>query len=281
MKVRPFGATGASLPVVGQGTWRLESAPRANVVRALHRGIEQGMVHVDTAELYGRGAVEEIVGEALAGYRESVFLASKVMPEHATFAGTLLACERSLRRLRTDHLDLYLLHWRGEHPLEETFRAMMTLRQEGKIRHFGVSNFDVSDIEEAASIVGAENIACNQVLYHLGERDLEHVLLPVCERLGIPIVGYSPFGSGDFVHPESPAGQVLTDIGRKYFVSAYAVALAFLVRRSSLFTIPKAIALAHVDDNARASELTLTEAEVTRIDWAFPLGAPLSRLPTL
>lgn len=281
MKVRPFGATGASLPVVGQGTWRLESAPRPNVIRALHRGIERGLVHVDTAELYGRGAVEELVGEALAGYRDSVFLTSKVVPEHATYAGTLLACERSLRRLRTDHLDLYLLHWRGEHPLEETLRAMATLRQEGKIRHFGVSNFDVADIEEAASIVGAENLACNQVLYHLGERDLEHVLLPVCERLGIPIVGYSPFGSGDFVHPESPEGQVLADIGRKYFVSAHAVALAFLVRRPSLFTIPKALDLSHVEDNARAGELSLTDAEIARIEWAFPLGAPLSRLPTL
>ena len=283
MKQRPLGSqpNAPFVPIVGQGTWRFESASRVDAIRALHRGFELGMVHLDTAELYGRGAVEEIVAEAVAGYRDSVFLASKVQPDHATFAGTLLSCERSLRRLRTDHLDLYLLHWPGEHPLGETLRAMDTLRREGKIRHFGVSNFDVADLESACAMVGAENIACNQLLYHLGERDLEHVLLPVCERLGVAVVGYSPFGSGDFVHEESPAGQVLVDIGRKYFVSGRAIALAFLVRRPSLFTIPKATTLRHVEDNARAGELVLTDDEIARIDAAFPVNAPLSRLPTL
>ena len=283
MKLRALGSgvDAPRVPVIGQGTWRYESASRADAVRALHRGFELGLVHVDTAELYGRGAVEDIVAEAIAGYRDAVFLASKVQAEHATYAGTLLACERSLRRLRTDHLDLYLLHAPSEHPLEETLRAMETLKREGRIRHFGVSNFDVAELEQACALVGPGNVACNQVLYHLGERDLEHVLLPVCERLGVAIVGYSPFASGDFVDEASPEGLVLADIGRKYFVSAHAVALAFLVRRPSLFAIPKAIELRHVDDNARAGGLSLTAGEVARIEQAFPQGAPLSRLPTL
>ncbi|MBL9111899.1 MAG: aldo/keto reductase [Myxococcales bacterium] len=281
MKERPLGRTGRRLPIVGQGTWRLESESRAEAVRALQRGIELGLTHIDTAELFGRGAVEELVGEAIAGYRGSVFLSSKVVPDHATYAGTLLACERSLRRLRTDRLDLYLVQRPSEHPLEETMRAMETLKHEGKILHYGVSNFDVADLEHACALVGAENVACNQVLYHLGERDIEHVLLPVCERLGVSVVGYSPFGSGDFPDPASPEGRVLVDIGRKYFVGPRAVALAFLVRRDSLFAIPKATTPAHVDDNARAGALELTPYEIERIDTTFGLGPPRSHLPTV
>lgn len=280
MRRGPLGRTGALLPVIGQGTWRLESASRAEAVRALHQGFSLGLTHVDTAELYGRGAVEELVGEAIVGHRDRVFLTSKVQPEHATFAGTLLACERSLRRLRTDHLDLYLLHRRGEHPLEDTLRALDTLRQEGKIRHYGVSNFDVTDIEEACQIAGPGNIACNQVLYHLEERDLEHVLLPVCERLGVAVIGYSPFASGDFVDPRSAGAAVLRELAERYFVSPRAIALAYLVRRPSLFSIPKAITPEHVEDNARAGSLTLTEDDIARIEWEFPLEAPRSSLPT-
>lgn len=281
MQKRHFGPLEALVPVVGQGTWQMERDDPREVVRALRRGIELGMTHVDTAELYGAGVVEELVGDAIAGVRDRVFLASKVRPEHATYAGTILACERSLQRLRTDHLDLYLLHWRGALPLEDTLRAMTTLRDEGKIRAFGVSNFDVADLEAALELVGERQIACNQVLYHLGERDIEHVLLPVCERLGVSVVGYSPFGSGDFPDPASPEGRVLVDIGRKYFVGPRAVALAFLVRRDSLFAIPKATTPAHVDDNARAGALELTPYEIERIDATFGLGPPRSHLPTV
>ena len=214
MQKRHFGPLEALVPVVGQGTWQMERDDPREVVRALRRGIELGMTHVDTAELYGAGVVEELVGDAIAGVRDRVFLASKVRPEHATYAGTILACERSLQRLRTDHLDLYLLHWRGALPLEDTLRAMTTLRDEGKIRAFGVSNFDVADLEAALELVGERQIACNQVLYHLGERDIEHVLLPFCERHHIAVVGYSPFGSGQFAEAGSWRRSVLERVGR-------------------------------------------------------------------
>ncbi len=217
------------------------------------------------AELYGAGLVEELVGQALDGVRDRVFLASKVQPEHATYAGTVLACERSLGRLRTDHLDLYLLHWRGALPLEDTLRAMITLRDEGKIRAFGVSNFDVADLEQALEIVGEGQIACNQVLYHLGERDIEHVLLPFCERHRIAVVGYSPFGSGEFPEPGTWERSVLDKVARAHAATAHAVALRFLVRRPALFAIPKASSMAHVEANADAGDLVLSDAEIAAL----------------
>lgn len=279
MQKRHFGPLEALVPVVGQGTWQMERDDSRDVVRALRRGIELGMTHVDTAELYGAGVVEELVGDAIAGVRDQVFLASKVRPEHATYAGTILACERSLQRLRTDHLDLYLLHWRGALPLEDTLRAMTTLRDEGKIRAFGVSNFDVADLEAAIELVGERQIVCNQVLYHLGERDIEHVLLPFCERHHIAVVGYSPFGSGQFAETGSWRRSVLERVGRAHQATAHAVALRFLVRRPALFAIPKASSLAHVESNADAGDLVLSEAEVAEIAAAFPVGEPRSRLP--
>jgi diketogulonate reductase-like aldo/keto reductase len=278
---RHFGPLSRLVPVIGIGTWNMDQAPRESAVLAIRRAIELGMTHIDTAELYGNGVVEEIVGDAIVGHRDDVFLASKVVPSHATYAGTILACERSLQRLRTDHLDLYLLHWPETIPLADTFRAFETLEKEGKIRAWGVSNFDVVDIERALELVGPGKIACNQVLYHLGERDVEHVLIPFCERHQIAVTGYSPFGSGDFIRMGSWRYDVLVNIAKARKTTPRAVALRFLVRRASLFTIPKAVGIAHVEENAEAGDLVLSEDEVREIMRAFPAGDPKSRLPFL
>jgi diketogulonate reductase-like aldo/keto reductase len=280
VKTKTFGATGVPLPVVGQGTWQMESDDRQSAVRALRRGIELGMTHIDTAELYGSGRVEDkIVSEAIAGRRDDLFLVSKVLPSNASRRGTIQACERSLRRLRTDRLDLYLLHWPGNHALAETIAAFQELVERKLIRFFGVSNFDVRELEQAVTIAGAGAIACNQVLYHLQERAMERRVLPACEAHGIAVVGYSPFGSGNFPRAQTPGGRVLAEIARTHEVSPHAVALAFLLRRPSLFTIPKASTAEHVEHNAKG-DLDLSEAEIAAIDEAFPVGDSGS-LPTL
>ncbi len=281
MEKRVFGATKVAVPVLGQGTWQMEGDDRAGAIRALRAGMEQGMTHIDTAELYGHGRVEEsIVSEVIAGRRDEVFLVSKVMPSNATYAGTLAACERSLKRLRTDRLDCYLLHWPGPHPLEETVRAFEKLVKDGKILSWGVSNFDVDDLEEALELAGPGRIACNQVLYHLEERAIEHGVIPWCEENGVAVVGYSPFGNGNFPRPDSKGGKVLGAIAKAHGATPYQVALQFLVRRPSLFAIPKASREAHVRDNAAAASLKLTAEELSRIDAAFPAGAP-GELPVI
>jgi diketogulonate reductase-like aldo/keto reductase len=257
----------------------METNDRPSAIVAIRRAIELGLVHIDTAEIYGRGIVEELVGEAIAGYRGDVFLASKIHPDHATYAGTLLACEKSLRRLRTDRLDLFLLHWRGAQPLEETIRAFEELQKEGKILAWGLSNFDVADVERAIEIAGDGVIACNQVLYNLSERDAEHVLQPVCERHGIAFVGYSPLGSGQFPTAGSWRGDVLAGVASAHGVSARAVALAFLTRRPSAFVIPKAARADHVAELAAAGDLVLSRSEIETIEAAFPLGPPKSKMP--
>ena len=269
------------MPVVGLGTWQMEGNDRESAIVAIRRAIDLGLVHIDTAELYGRGLVEELVGEAIAGYRGDVFLASKIHPDHATYAGTLLACEKSLRRLRTDRLDLFLLHWRGIQPLEETFRAFEELKKEGKILAWGLSNFDVADVERAVELAGDGVIACNQVLYNLTERDVEHVLQPVCERHGIALVAYSPLGSGQFPSRGSWRGDVLEGVAQAHGVTSRAVALAFLARRPSAFVIPKSARADHVAELAPAGDLVLTRTEVDTIDAAFPLGPPKSKMPFL
>jgi diketogulonate reductase-like aldo/keto reductase len=279
VNLRTFGPLERSVPVIGLGTWRMELDDRDAAVVAIRRGIEAGLTHIDTAEIYGKGQVEDIVGEALAGYRSDVFLASKIHPDHATYAGTLLACEKSLRRLRTDRLDLYMLHWRGTQPLEETIRAFEELKKEGKILSWGLSNFDVSDIESVIELVGEGVIACNQVLYNLAERDAEHIIQPVCERHKIAFVAYSPLGSGQFPSPGSWRGDVLAGIGAAHGVSARAVALAFLARRGSAFVIPKSSRKDHVDDLAGAADLVLSQLEIDTIASAFPLGPPKSHMP--
>ncbi|ATB34993.1 aldo/keto reductase [Cystobacter fuscus] len=280
MEKRVLGSTGVVVPVIGQGTWQMEEDDPESAIRALRAGLDLGLTHLDTAELYGQGQVEEdIVSKAIAGRRDEVFLVSKVMPSNATEKGTVAACERSLKRLRTDRLDCYLLHWPGAHPLEGTVRAFERLMREGKVRSWGVSNFDVDELEEVLAIAGPGRIACNQVLYHLEERAIEHAVIPWCEQQGVAVVAYSPFGSGNFPEPESPGGRVLEAIARAHGVTPRQVALRFLVRRPSLFTIPKASREAHVRDNAAAAALSLTEAELRRIDEAFPLGPEPVSLP--
>jgi diketogulonate reductase-like aldo/keto reductase len=278
---RPFGPLDRRVPVVGLGTWKMESDDRESAIVTIRRAIALGLVHIDTAEIYGKGAVEELVGEAIAGYRGDVFLASKIHPEHATYAGTLLSCEKSLRRLRTDRLDLYLLHWPGTQPLEETFRAFEELKKEGKILAWGVSNFDVADLERAIEIAGEGVIACNQVLYNLGERDAEHVLQPVCERHGIAFVGYSPLGSGQFPTRGSWRGDVLAGIASVHGVTSRAVALAFLARRPGAFVLPKTARVDHVEELAPAGDLVLTRSEIDTLEAAFPLEPPKSKMPSL
>ncbi|MGH7264758.1 MAG: aldo/keto reductase [Candidatus Rokuibacteriota bacterium] len=279
MEARPFGSTGRDVAVIGQGTWYLDRGDRATAIAALRRGLDLGMTHIDTAEMYG--GAEELVATAIAGRREEVFLVSKVVPGNASRRGTIAACERSLARLGTDRLDAYLLHWPGQHPLEETIAAFRQLQREGKIVSWGVSNFDVADLEAARKLAGQGGPTCNQVLYHPGERAIEHAVLPWCERHGVAVVGYSPFGHGGFPGPRTKSGRVLAGIAEAHGATARQVALRFLVRRPSLFAIPKAARPEHAADNAGAGRLRLTEAELARIDEAFPLGPPPRHLPML
>jgi len=281
MRERTFGRTGVSVPVVGQGTWNMEHDDVRSCVAAIRRGLDLGMTHVDTAELYGSGTVEEIVAEAIDGRREGVFLVSKVVPENASRRGTLRHCEESLRRLRTDHLDCYLLHWPGRHPIEGTVTAFRELVRDGKIRAWGVSNFDESELDELLEIADADEVACNQVLYHLEERAIEHAVVPFCEAQGIALVGYSPFGSGRFPTPQSEGGRALAIIAEDRGVTARQVALAFLTRHACTFAIPKASRVAHVEENAGAGDLVLTDGEIARLDEAFPRGPRRRGVPTL
>jgi diketogulonate reductase-like aldo/keto reductase len=279
MKNHRFGTVDRKVAVIGQGTWQLEPAQRARAILALRMGLDAGMTHIDTAEMY-TGA-EEIVGEAIAGRRDEVFLVSKVLPSNASRTGTIHACERSLAKLHTDHLDCYLLHWRGEFSLLETFMAFDKLLEDGKILSWGVSNFDVPDLEEALEVVEASKIACNQVLYHLKERAIEHKVLPWCEEHQVAVVGYSPFGQGDFSGPKTPGGSVLQEIADQRQATPRQVALAFLTRKPSLFTIPKASKLDHARENAGGGSVELTPADIDKIDRAFPLGPRPDTLPTL
>ena len=279
MERRPFGSAPRGVPVIGQGTWYIDDAHRPTAVAALRRGLDLGMTHIDTAEMYGDAEI--VVGEAIAGRRDDVFLVSKVLPGNASRSGTVAACERSLARLGTDRLDCYLLHWPGSHPLEETFAGFERLREQGKILSWGVSNFDAPDLDAAWKAGGKGRIACNQVLYHLGERAIEHAVLPWCEEHGVAVVAYSPFGHGDFLGPRTPGGLVLEDIAASHGATARQVALRFLVRRPSLLAIPKASNVDHAEDNAGAGSLRLTESDLARIDAAFPLGAKPRRLPML
>lgn len=281
MRQNAFGWTGVPVPVIGQGTWNMERDDRKEAIAALRAGLDAGMTHIDTAEIYGSGRVEELVAEAIAGRRDEVFLVSKVSPQNASYEGVLRACDRSLRRLKTERLDLYLLHWPSRYPIEETVRGFEQLGTDGKIGFFGVSNFDIDGLQQALSAAGPRRIACNQVLYHLQERAIEHAVLPWCERHEVTVVAYSPFGSGDFPSPRSAAGKVLTEIADAYGATPHQVALAFLLRHPSVFTIPNASKVAHARDNAAAGEVRLSPDELQRIDEAFPRGKPPSELPML
>ena len=273
-----FGSTNREVAVIGQGTWQIDGDDRASAIDALRRGLDLGMTHIDTAEMYGDA--EKLIAEAISGRRDEVFLVSKVLPQNASRSGTITACERSLARLKTDRLDCYLLHWRGKYRLEDTITAFERLKREGKILSWGVSNFDVRDLEEAFEIAGAGNMVCNQVLYHLEERAIEHSVLPWCEEHDVAVVGYSPFSQGRFPGPRSRGGRVLEEIAAAHNATSRQVALRFLVRRPSLFTIPKSSSPDHAAENAGAGTLRLTKAELARIDEAFPSGPP-RELPTL
>ena len=277
MKHRRFGSTGREVAIVGQGTWYIDEGDRAAAVAALRCGVEAGMTHIDTAEMYGEA--ELVVGDAIAGRREGLFLVSKVLPSNASRSGAVAACERSLSRLGTDRLDCYLLHWRGRHPLQETFAAFDDLVRDGKILSWGVSNFDVGDLDEALAVAGPGRIACNQVLYHLGERAIEHAVAPWCEANDVAVVGYSPFGHDGFPSTASAGGRVLAEIADAHASTPRQVALAALARRA--FVIPKASTAAHAAENAGAGDLDLEAPELARIDAAFPRGPRPSALPMI
>jgi diketogulonate reductase-like aldo/keto reductase len=281
MEQRPFGSTKRQVPVIGQGTWYAEHDSRSAAIEALQRGIALGMTHIDTAEMYGTGKAEEMIAEAISGKRDEVFLVSKVLPENASRRGTIMACERSLERLQTDRLDCYLLHWRGHYALEDTISAFEQLSRDGKIISWGLSNFDVPDLEEVSAIAGIGRLACNQVLYHLQERAIEHALIPWCEAHGVAVVAYSPFGRENFPRPRSAGRRVLDEIAAKHDATPHQVALRFLLRHPGLFTIPKAANPDHAAENATAGDLELSEAELARIDQAFPLGPRPRDLPML
>jgi diketogulonate reductase-like aldo/keto reductase len=276
MLTREFGNSGERVATIGQGTWQMKK----HAVDALRAGIDLGMTHIDTAEMY-TGA-EEIVAEAIRGRREDVFLASKVLPSNASHKGTLRACEASLKRLGTDYLDVYLLHWWSDsHPVSETMRAMEDLVAAGKIRYIGVSNLDVEHLKQAQKALTREKILCNQVLYHLRSRGIEHRLVPYCESQNIAIVAYSPFGQSQFPGPHTKQGKALVTIAERHDKTARQVALNFLTRRASVFAIPKASTIDHVRENAGGTGFDLTGQDMELIESVFPLpskNAPLDML---
>ena len=268
------------VPVVGQGTWQMASGrDRGEEIAALRAGIARGLTHIDTAELYG--GAEDLIAEAIRGIpRRDLFIVSKVLPGNASHAGTLRACEQSLRRLGIDYLDVYLLHWRGSVPLAETMGALEDLVDQGKIRALGVSNFDVADLEEARALLQRHPIVCNQVLYHLNERHIDAELVPYCRKHDIAVVGYSPFGHGRFPSPSRGGGRALAAVAARRGATPRQVALAFLAREAPLFTIPKASSVAHAEENGGALQLALDAHDIAEIDAAFPARAG-SELPTI
>jgi diketogulonate reductase-like aldo/keto reductase len=274
---RAFGSSEVQVPIIGQGSWQMGVHPRDEAA-ALLRGVELGLTHLDTAELYGQA--EDVVGEVVRQRRrDELFLVSKVLPQNADRKGTLAACERSLKRLGTDHLDVYLLHWQGSIPLEESMRGLEACVTQGKTRFVGVSNLDLPELEACVQALGATKLVCNQVYYDLEHRGIERRLLPWCRERGIALVAYSPFGStpGRIPGPRTARGKVLHAIAAARGATAAQVVLAFLTRLEGTFAIPKASKVEHVEDNARALGLRLTEREIAQLDEAFP--APPGDVP--
>jgi diketogulonate reductase-like aldo/keto reductase len=262
-------ASGAPVPRLGQGAWQIgeDRRKRADELQALQVGLDLGLTLIDTAEMYGNGRSEKLVAEAVAGRRDQAYLVSKVLPQNATRRDAVAACEQSLKRLRTDYLDLYLLHWQGSIPLEETLEAFTTLRDRGSIRHYGVSNFDRADLEQAAALPGGSGIATNQVLYNLEQRGIEWGLLPWCREHGMPVMAYSPLGSDSRRLRTHPA---LKSMAERLGATPSRIALAWLLRRPDVVVIPKASSEAHVRDNHAALQLELTTADLAELDRAFP-----------
>ena len=259
--------SGETVPVLGQGTWHFaeDGHRREEEIHALRIGLDLGMTLIDTAEMYADGGAEELVGEAIEGRRNDVFLVSKVLPDHATVRGTMTACERSLRRLKTNHLDLYLLHWRGSVPLEETVSAFEALVEAGKIRYWGVSNFDISDMEELVALDGGEDVTTNQVLYNLSRRGPEYDLFPWCRQRDIPIMAYSPIEQGRILN-----NSELEAVAIRHSATTAQVALAWVLQQDGVIAIPKASTARHVRENRGALEIRLTQQDMDALDRAFP-----------
>jgi diketogulonate reductase-like aldo/keto reductase len=271
MAARPLRTTklpsGEAVPALGLGTWYLGEDPqrRPDEIATLRLGLDLGMTLIDTAEMYGEGAAEELVGEAINGRRDQVFLVTKVLPQHATARGTIAACEGSLRRLKTDRIDLYLLHWRGSVPLEETLGAFSTLVKTGKTRYWGVSNFDMDDMEELFSLAGGDAVATDQVLYNLTRRGIEWDLLPWCQQRGIPVMAYSPIEQGRLLsHPE------LQRIADRHNALPAQIALAWVLQKTGIIAIPRTGSPTHVRDNRAALDIRLTDQDLAQLDRAFP-----------
>jgi diketogulonate reductase-like aldo/keto reductase len=263
--------SGREIPILGQGTWRMgeESAKRPAEIAALRLGLELGMTLIDTAEMYGEGAAEELVGEAIAGRRPEVFLVSKVYPHNATRSGAVAACQRSLKRLGTDYLDVYLLHWRGQVALAETLEAFQSLKKAGAIRDYGVSNFDVDDMEEALALPGGSDIVTNQVLYNLKHRGIEQDLFPWCRDRGLPSMAYSPIGHSSREQKKIFEHPVLKSMAARKHVTPAQIALAWVLKQK-VVAIPKASNPGHVRENRAAMDLELSEEELHELDRAFP-----------
>ncbi|WP_112941783.1 MULTISPECIES: aldo/keto reductase [unclassified Rhizobium] len=258
---------GTEVPVLGQGTWNMgEKASEAKrEIESLRAGLDLGMTLIDTAEMYSEGGAEKIVGEAILGRRDEVYLVSKVYPWNASRKGTIEACENSLSRMGTDRIDLYLLHWRGNHPLAETVEAFETLKAQGKIGQWGVSNFDTDDMEELLSVPAGKNVAANQVLYNLGRRGIEFDLLPLCQERNIPVMAYSPIEQGRIIHhPE------IIRIAKANQATPAQLALAFLLEREGVIAIPKTSNAARVAENRAAVSLELSDEDLAALDAAFP-----------
>jgi diketogulonate reductase-like aldo/keto reductase len=259
---------GTEVPALGLGTWHMGEHSGAAMAEAaaVKLGIELGMTLIDTAEMYGNGAAEKVVAEASQGQRDKLFIVSKVYPQNASRTGVPAACERSLKRLRTDRIDLYLLHWRGSHPLAETVEAFEALRAAGKIRYWGVSNFDTRDMEELVRVPGGVQCASNQVLYHVGSRGIEYDLLPWCTEHKIPLMAYSPLGQGGRLLQS----KALATVAKRHNATPGQIAIAWSMRHGNVITIPKASDLRHVRENAAAGAITLSDADLATIDAAHP-----------
>jgi diketogulonate reductase-like aldo/keto reductase len=259
--------SGEAVPILGQGTWFMGDNPRQrnDEIASLQLGLDLGMTLIDTAEMYGDGAAEELVGEAIGDRREDVFLVSKVLPSNATRRGTIAACERSLARLKTDWLDLYLLHWRGGTPLAETLAAFEELVRTGKIRHWGVSNFDAGDMKELVRLRGGSSAATNQVLYNLTRRGIEHDLLPWCQEHGMPVMAYSPIEQGRLL-----GHRALQEVTKRRAATPAQVSLAWVLRQDRVIAIPKAGTATHVRENRGALDIELMAEDIKALDRAFP-----------
>lgn len=280
MRTIPLGNTGERIPVIGQGTWRMGEDPskRSQEIDALRKGIEYGATLIDTAEMYAGGGAERVVGEAIKDIRDQIFLVTKVWPSNASYDGVRRAAAQSLERLRTDRIDLYLLHWpSAHHPLRETMRAMKSLVADGSVRYVGVSNFSDKLLAEAQDALGDVALVCNQVIYHLNNRVIEHRVKPYCDRHHITVMAYSPLGDGDFPLPGSKERATLDAVGAKYGKTAYQVALSWLTAQGNVVAIPKAATPSHAVENALAGDLELSADDIRKIDQAFPV--PESEFP--